>query len=162
MNDQGSGRMIVRYMRRPGRPKRSQEVELTCSRLLVDGDVVDFDLSIVVVGSVGDRIRAGPTAGVGGTGPVTADGDVDDNAVILEGAGDVTALAGPESYGDPPVTGIGVSTLDILRDLVSVKPPKRDLRVVPEHSENATATSVEWAASTPLEIAHGTTSVAAT
>ena len=82
--------------------------------------------------------------------------------VILEGAGDITALAGPESHGDPPVAGVGVRALDILRDLASVKPPEGDLRVVPEHSENATATGVEWTASTPLEIGHGTTSVTAT
>lgn len=46
MRDQESGRVIVHYMRRPGRAKRGQEAELTCSRLLVDRDVVDLDLSI--------------------------------------------------------------------------------------------------------------------
>lgn len=46
MNDQKFGRVIVRYMRRPGRSKTNREAELTCSRLLVDRDVVDLDLSI--------------------------------------------------------------------------------------------------------------------
>jgi hypothetical protein len=79
--------------------------------------------------------------------------------VVLEGVGDIATLAGPESHGDPPTIGIGVSILDILRDLVSVKPPERDLRVVPEHSENPTTPCVERTAGTPLEIGHGTAGV---
>lgn len=107
--------------------------------LLVDRDVVDLDLSVVIVSCVGDRIRAGAATVIGSAGPVTTDGDVDYNAMITESIGDITTLAGPVSDGDPPGIGVGVPALDILRDLVTVEPPDRDLGIIPEHSENTTA-----------------------
>lgn len=121
--------------------------------------MVDLDLSVVIISCVGDRIRARATTVVGSAGPVTTDGDVDYHAVITESIGDITTLAGPESDGDPPGIGVGVSTLDILRDLVTVEPPDGDLRIIPEHGENATASRVEGVASASLKIAYGATGV---
>lgn len=79
--------------------------------------------------------------------------------MITESIGDITTLAGPVSDGDSPGIGVGVSALDILRDLVTVESPEGDLRIIPEHSENATASRIEGAASASLEIAYGTTSI---
>lgn len=45
-------------------------------------------------------------------------------------------------------------------DLAPLKPPERNLSIVPEHNENATASGVERIACAPLEIAHGATGVA--
>jgi hypothetical protein len=80
-------------------------------------------------------------------------------AVTTEGIANVAALGGPESNGGPPSIRVRVSALNILGDLVTVKPPNGNLRVIPEHSENTTTASVERGASASLEVAHGATGV---
>lgn len=86
-------------------------------------------------------------------------GSVKRTAVITEGVGNIAARARPESGRDPPVSGVGVSTGDILRDLATLEPPDRNLRIVPEHGENTTAGRVEGCTSAAIEIAHGATGV---
>jgi hypothetical protein len=79
--------------------------------------------------------------------------------VTTEGITDVAALGGPERDGGSPSIRVRVSTLNILGDLATVKPPNGNLRVIPEHSENPTTGSIERGTSASLEIAHGATSV---
>ena len=98
-----SKRPCPSYMRNPGRLRRKKkkrenredELTLVSSGLLVNGNIVDLDLGIcndgqkaivgggrqvctrtIVIGSVGDRVRAPTTAVVSGTGPVAANGDI--------------------------------------------------------------------------------------
>ena len=80
-------------------------------------------------------------------------------AVILEGAGDITSLVGPVSHGDSPSNRIGVSSLDVLRDLCTLEPPERDLSIVPKHGKDTTASLVKRGTSASLEIVNGTTGV---
>ena len=87
-------------------------------------------------------------------------GHVGRTAVITEGVGDVTSFVRPVSDGDSPSVRVGVSTLDILGDLVTLEPPERDLSLVPEHSEDTTASLIEQRTSASLEIVDGTTGVA--
>jgi hypothetical protein len=79
--------------------------------------------------------------------------------MITEGLGDITALVGPVSNRDSPGFGIGIPILNILRDLVTLEPPERDLSLVPEHSDDTSASHIEWSASASLEIVDGTTGV---
>ena len=81
--------------------------------------------------------------------------------MTAEGIADITALGRPISHGDSPGSRIRVSTLDILGDLTTIKPPERNLGIIPKHSENATASGIEWTASTSLEIGNSTTGVIA-
>lgn len=79
--------------------------------------------------------------------------------VITEGVGDITTLVGPVSNRDPPSFRVGVPTLDILWDLVTLKPPKRDLGVVPKHSDGTATSLIERTTSASIEIVNGTTGV---
>jgi len=132
------------------------------SSLLVDREVVDLDSSLVVVGSVGDGVGTGAweaTVVVNRTGPITTDGDVDDNAVIAEGFGNITTLVGPVRNGDSPSFRVGIFVLNILWDLVTFEPPERDLSFVPEHSDDTTTSQIERSTSASLEICNGATGV---
>jgi len=80
-------------------------------------------------------------------------------AVITEGVGDIATLVGPVSDGDSPSFGVGIFILDVLRDLATLKPPQRDLSVVPKHSDDTTAGLVERAPSASLEIRNGAAGV---
>lgn len=82
-------------------------------------------------------------------------------AVITEGVGDITTLVGPIGNRDSPSLRVGVSGLDILWDLVTLEPPERDLSLVPEHSDDTTASGVEGFTSTSFKIVDCTTSVVA-
>jgi len=80
-------------------------------------------------------------------------------AVITEGFGNVTTLVGPVSNRDSPSLRVGISILNILRDLVTFKPPERDLSLVPEHSDDTATSLIERTTSASLEIVNGTTGV---
>ena len=80
-------------------------------------------------------------------------------AVITERVGDVTTFAGPESNRGSPGVGVGASVMDILRDLVARETPDRNLSIVPEHSFDAAAGSIERRTSGSLEIGNGAATV---
>ena len=80
-------------------------------------------------------------------------------AVITEGFGDITTLVGPVSNGDSPSFRVGISILNILGDLVTFEPPKRDLSLVPEHSDDTATSRIEWSTSAAFKIGNGTTGV---
>jgi len=84
---------------------------------------------------------------------------IERTAVITEGVGDITTLVGPVGNRDSPRLRVGVSILDILRDLAALEPPERDLSLVPEHSNDPTAGRVEGFASTPFKIVDRTAGV---
>jgi len=132
------------------------------SSLLVDREVVDLNLGRIIVGSVGDGVGAGSretTVVVSSAGPITTDGDVDDDAVITEGFGDITTLVGPVSNGGSPSLRVGVPIFNVLRDVVTLKPPERELSLVPEHSEDTATSRIERITSASLEIGDGATGV---
>ena len=83
-------------------------------------------------------------------------------AVTTEGVGNIASGAGPVSHGDPPIIGVGIAACNVLRDLVALEPPDRELRIVPEHCENTSASGVKRATGAALEVAHGTTGVVTT
>ena len=79
--------------------------------------------------------------------------------MITEGIGNVTTLVGPVSDGNSPSFGVRISILNILRDLVTFKPPERDLSLVPEHSDDTATSLIERTTSASLEIVDGATGV---
>lgn len=79
--------------------------------------------------------------------------------MITVGVGDVTTLVGQVGDRDSPSLRVRASTLNIFGNLVASEPPERDLGLIPEHSSDATASLVERAASTSLEILDGTTGI---
>ena len=81
--------------------------------------------------------------------------------VVMEGARDVTALVRPVSNGSPPSVGVGISSLNVVGDLVAPEPPERDLSLVPEHSNDASAGLVERITGTPVKVVDATTGVGA-
>lgn len=100
--------------------------------------------------------------GAGKLRSVTSDstrGRVEHTTVFTERVGDITTVARPVSNGDPPIIGVWIPALDILGNLVTRKPPERDLSVIPAHNENTAASRVEWTTSASLEITNSTTSV---
>jgi len=134
------------------------------SSLLVDRNVIDLNLGIVVIGRVGDGVSAGTRETIAvehSASPITTDGNIDDDAVVAEGVGDITTLARPVGNRNSPCFRVGVSCLDVLWDLVTLKSPKGDLSLVPKHSDDTTTSLIERTTSTTLEIVNGTTGVVA-
>jgi len=136
--------------------------ELSTSGRLVDGNVVDLYLSKLVVGVVRNRIGTSSsivTIVEVSAGPITTDGDVDDEVEVTEGSRDITRITGPESDGSSPRVRVRVTVLDVLRNLVPGEPPGGDLRLIPEHGENSTIGHVEGVTSTSIDVGEGTTVV---
>jgi len=79
--------------------------------------------------------------------------------VIAERIGDITALVGPVGNRDPPIIRVRVLILNVLGDLVTLKPPERDLSFVPEHNDDTAASLVEQITGTSLEIVYTATGV---
>jgi len=79
--------------------------------------------------------------------------------MITEGASDIAAPAGPVSNRDSPSLGVGVSSLNVVGDLVTPEPPECDLSLVPEHSNDASVDLVERITSASVKIVDTTTGV---
>lgn len=145
------------------RPALNVQDQPSLSRL-VYGNVVDMDLSQIVVSAVRDSVRASSsivTIVEVSAGPITTDGDVDDETEVLERSSNVARLVSPESDRGSPRIGIRVTALDVLRDLVPLEPPDGNLLVVPKRGEYPTSCHVEWMTSTSLDVCEGATVVVA-
>jgi len=142
-------------------PKHRRESNLS---RLVDGDIIDIDLSPLVVGVVRNRVDASSsivTVVKVSTGPITAESDVDDKTEVLEGGSDIARVVGPKGDRSSPRARVRVTVLDVLRDLISLESPDGNLCVVPERGENTTSGYVEGMASTSFAVGEGATCVVA-
>jgi len=75
--------------------------------------------------------------------PVTAQGGVEDDPMILEELERIAAARGPERARRPPVIRNRRSGGDIGRDILPGEEPDRDTQVVPKHREDTTPVIVE-------------------
>lgn len=145
------------------RPALNVEDQPNLSRL-VYGNVVDIDLSQIVVSAVRNSVRASSsivTIVEVSAGPITTDGDVDDETEVLEGSSNVARLVSPESNRSSPRIGIRVTALDVLRYLVPLESPDGNVRVVPKRGEYTTGCHVEGMTSASLGVREGATVVVA-
>lgn len=78
---------------------------------------------------------------------------------VLEGGSNITRVVGPEGDWRPPRVGVGVTALDVLRDLVPLESPNSDLGVVPKRGEDTTSSHVEGVTSTSFAVGEGATIV---
>lgn len=131
---------------------------------MVNGNIVDLDLSKIVVSVIRNRIGTSSsmvTVVEVGTCPISTEGDVDDEAEVTEGCSDIARAVGPESDGSSPRVRVRVTVLDVLRDLVPVESPDGNLCAIPKHGENATRCHVEGMAGTSFGVSEGATVVVA-
>jgi len=129
------------------------------SSILVHGDVVDHNMGIVVVGTIGNSVTAGSCRDEDVTGPITAYADVEDKLEVTEGAIDVTRVASPQSNWSSPTFGVRVTVLDILGDTRPLEPPGCNGVIVPKHGVDTAACHVEVMTNTSRDISEGAASV---
>lgn len=79
----------------------------------------------------------------------------------MERGRDIARVIGPESSGSSPTVRVGITTLDVLRDLGPLESPDGNLRVIPKHGVDTAGSHVKGSTSTSFEVGEGTAGIVA-